>query len=129
MCESLVKEIYGNQDLTKPTEKFSRCGAWVSRDPIVKQKVPGDWTQGYVMEEKDPVLVHPEVTYENASIFFANFDPMQIPYFDDFSIQVVPDTYTDANGVVRDNVCFKNALAVSAGWLSLALLTLHAFAL
>ena len=104
VCESVLKDIYGAQDLTKPTDAYEKCGAWSSPDTIIT-KIGATWEDGYVMSTPDPVLIYPLTTYKNAEEFFSNFPPISIPFMEDFKIQAVPDE----NEKGEPNVCFKSA--------------------
>ena len=86
ICESVLRDIYGQEDLDKPTSAYEQCGAWSSPDEIIMPVDPDDWTKGYTIEQDDPVLIYPEKAYANAEEFFANFPQMSIPFMGDFAI-------------------------------------------
>ena len=82
----MLRGIYGNDDLTKRTKMYEKCGAWSSPDTIVTPIDHRDWSKGYIVSEGDPELIHPYTDYSNAMEFFANFGQMSIPFMEDFSI-------------------------------------------
>lgn len=86
VCESVLREIYGQDDLKKPTNEYEKCGAWSSPDTIVTPVDPNDWSKGYVLSSDDSVLIYPQNEYKDASEFFANFPPISIPFMEDYSI-------------------------------------------
>ena len=104
VCESVLREIYGVQDLTAKTDAYEKCGAWSQPDAIMKMKGT-EWSEGYIMETPDPELIYPFTHYANAEEFFSNFPPISIPFMEDFKIQAVPDE----NEKGEPNVCFKSA--------------------
>ena len=62
----------------------------------------------------------PKSTYPNAYEFYSNFGQASIPFFGDFSIQVVPDENDDGT----ENVCYKSAINLAAASVATTLLVL-----
>lgn len=122
ICESLLRDVYGNEELGEPTEAYEKCGAWNSPDtkfiPITNDRDTTD----YIMTSDNARLVFPKAEFKNAEEFFSGFGQMSIPFMSGFRIQAVPDN--DING--NPNVCYKSAstLLMSASVLSLISLSL-----
>ena len=59
VCESLLREYYGNDNLDERTRKFKKCGGWSSPDVILKPIDINDQSKGYEVTQDDPVLIVP----------------------------------------------------------------------
>ena len=110
VCESLLRQYYGNDNMDEPTTAFEQCGAWSSPDTTLDPIGPTK-ADGFILNSPDPELIFPKASFNNAREFYYGFSQAGIPFFGDFSIQAVPDK--DENGV--DNVCYKSATALLKG--------------
>ena len=54
VCDSLLKEFYGNDNLNEPTRAFEKCGGWSSPDTILTPVDPNDRSKGFVANTDDP---------------------------------------------------------------------------
>lgn len=59
------------------------------------------------MSQEDPTLIYPAQAYKDAEEFFSNFPPIEIPFMEDYDIQMVPDYAADGT---TPNKCFKGAV-------------------
>lgn len=110
ICESLLRDFYGNIDLTKPTDAFKKCGAWNSPDDVLMPNDTSNKNTSYTLDKSEnPKLIFPNVAYADAEEFFKNFAQAGIPFMGDFEIQNVPDEDADGN----PNMCYKNATTLS----------------
>ena len=73
ICESLLREFYGNENMDQPTDAFEKCGAWSSPDTTLDAIDKSDPTQGFVLNSPDAELIFPKSQFKNAEDFFNNF--------------------------------------------------------
>ena len=106
MCESLLKQFYGNENLLEPTGHFEKCGGWNSPDTVLEPVDKNDKSKGYVVTSDDARLIFPKSEFKNAEEFYSNWAQASIPFMGDFRIQAVPDVDELGNA----NVCYKSAL-------------------
>ena len=87
ICESLLRDFYGNKDLDKPTDAFEECGAWNSPDEILTPNSNDKATATYTLgTSENPRLVFPKVEFANAAEFYSNFNQAAIPFMSGFAI-------------------------------------------
>ena len=116
ICESLLREFYGNENIDEPTSKFEKCGAWSSPDTTLDPVSLEDPTAGFLLNSPSPELIFPKSQFKNAEEFYNNFSQASIPFMTDYVIQMVPDKDEDGN----PNVCYLNATMLAASYLLLA---------
>ena len=124
VCDSLLREYYGNDDLMAATDKFSKCGGWTTADSTLEPVDSNDPNKGFVLNSSDPVLVIPKGTFKTAEDFYSNWDQASIPFMDGFRIQNVPDVI---DGVASE--CYKSATSLLAQTTIAALLAASSLAL
>ena len=111
VCKSLLREFYGNDDLSKPTnsKEFKQCGAWNDPDAEVEAVEGSPGT--FEVDVKDPWIIWPAKEFANAEEFYNSGDFIQakIPFMDGFSIMAVDDLDADGN----PNVCYKSAISLT----------------
>ena len=75
ICDSLLRDVYGNEDLEAPTEAFEECGAWNSPDTILTPNAATeDATTFYTLGSSENArLIFPKVEFKNAEEFYNNF--------------------------------------------------------
>ena len=88
ICESLLRDFYGNEDMKSPTEAFEECGAWNSPDTILKPNTNDKATTTFytVGSSENSRLIFPKVEFKDAEAFYDGFSQAQIPFFGDFKI-------------------------------------------
>ena len=106
MCDSLLRDFYGNENLDEPTDAFEKCGGWDSPTVYLLPVDKTDRSKGFVKTSDDAKLVFPKSAFKNAEEFYSNWAQASIPFFSGYRIQAVPDT--DENG--NPNVCYKGAI-------------------
>mmetsp|Transcript_9215 Transcript_9215/g.12558 ORF Transcript_9215/g.12558 Transcript_9215/m.12558 type:complete len:110 (+) Transcript_9215:324-653(+) len=88
VCESLLREFYGNDDMSMPTEAFEECGAWNSPNQILIPNNPSNRaTTTYTLStDENDRLVFPKSEFPNAEAFFNGFAQASIPFMGAYQI-------------------------------------------
>ena len=73
ICESLLRDFYGNENLGEPTSAFEQCGAWNSPDQKLVPQTNDRLTTSYVLTSDNPKLIFPKSTFANAEEFYNNW--------------------------------------------------------
>ena len=69
VCESLLREFYGNDNLNEKTDKYKECGAWNSPSDILIpiHKKENDPNPSYELGKSEELrLIFPNTAYSNA---------------------------------------------------------------
>ena len=87
ICESLLKEFYGNGDATNsPTDAFEKCGAWNSPDTTLDPIDVNDPGKGFSLNSPDASLIFPKSAFTDMEDFYKNFNQAGIPFMGDYAI-------------------------------------------
>lgn len=83
ICDSLLRDFYGNNNLNEPTDAFESCGAWNSPTTyLLPDNINARDTTKYVMSSDNAKLIFPKSEYQNAGQFYEDF--ISIPFMPGF---------------------------------------------